>query len=143
MLRFTENIVALRQARLLNQEQLAETFNVTNQEISDWESGQSYPNLELLPTIAKYFGISIDDLLLSTPEHLKSFCAKPDDQLMKAAIELAKKHLALDAALLQRELQIGFTKANNIIREMINCNYLCKSPFEPNSYFYTSPPLDL
>lgn len=44
------------------QETLAEALGVTSQAVSRWESGNSYPDMEIIPSIANYFGISIDEL---------------------------------------------------------------------------------
>ena len=44
------------------QEALAEALGVTGQAVSRWESGGSYPDMEILPSIANYFGVTIDEL---------------------------------------------------------------------------------
>lgn len=53
----------LRSERKITQEQLASFLGVTPQAISRWESGGSYPDIELLPAIAEFFSVSADDLL--------------------------------------------------------------------------------
>ena len=59
---FAEIIVNRRKALGLTQEGLAQKLGVTNQAVSKWESGQSCPDLALLPRIADLFGITIDEL---------------------------------------------------------------------------------
>lgn len=44
------------------QEAVAEALGVTSQAVSRWESGGSYPDMEIIPSIANYFGITIDEL---------------------------------------------------------------------------------
>ena len=44
------------------QESLADALGVTSQAVSRWESGSSYPDMELMPSIANYFGVTIDEL---------------------------------------------------------------------------------
>jgi transcriptional regulator with XRE-family HTH domain len=44
------------------QDNLAEALGVTAQAVSRWESGGSYPDMEVIPSIANYFGVSIDEL---------------------------------------------------------------------------------
>lgn len=44
------------------QEMLAEALGVTSQAVSRWEANGSYPDMEIIPSIANYFGISIDEL---------------------------------------------------------------------------------
>lgn len=51
------------------QEALAEAIGVTSQAVSRWESGGSYPDVEILPSIANYFGVSIDELFGHTNNH--------------------------------------------------------------------------
>lgn len=56
------NIRALRRRDKRTQEALAEALGVTAQAVSRWESGGSYPDMNLIPSIANYFGVSIDEL---------------------------------------------------------------------------------
>lgn len=44
------------------QEDVAQALGVTSQAVSRWESGGSYPDMELMPSIANYFGVTIDEL---------------------------------------------------------------------------------
>ncbi len=52
----------LRRRDNRTQEELAILLGVTAQAVSRWESGGSYPDMELIPAIANVFGISIDEL---------------------------------------------------------------------------------
>ena len=62
-----KEIRRLRQDRGLTQEALAAALNVTAQTVSKWECGNSIPDVQLLPEIAVYFGVSIDQLFAMTP----------------------------------------------------------------------------
>ena len=44
------------------QDNLAEALGVTAQAVSRWESSGSYPDMEMIPAIANYFHVSIDEL---------------------------------------------------------------------------------
>ena len=44
------------------QEALADALGVTSQAVSRWEANGSYPDMESIPAIANYFGITIDEL---------------------------------------------------------------------------------
>ena len=44
------------------QEALADALGVTSQAISRWEANGGYPDMEMIPAIANYFGVSIDEL---------------------------------------------------------------------------------
>lgn len=61
-LKIGETIRALRRRDGRTQEDLARTIGVTCQAISRWESDGGYPDLELLPAIANYFHVAIDEL---------------------------------------------------------------------------------
>lgn len=56
------NIRQLRRRDRKTQEALAEALGVTSQAVSRWESGGSYPDMNLIPSIANYFGVTIDEL---------------------------------------------------------------------------------
>ena len=58
-----ENIKKLRREKDITQETLAEFLGVTFQSISKWERGESYPDITLLPAIAGFFNVSIDELM--------------------------------------------------------------------------------
>ena len=51
-----------RRKLAMTQEALAGLLGVTNQAVSKWESGQSCPDIALLPRIADLFGITLDEL---------------------------------------------------------------------------------
>ena len=60
---FHEKIQELRKQKGLTQEELAESLYVSRTAISKWESGRGYPNIDSLKAIAKFFCVTIDDLL--------------------------------------------------------------------------------
>lgn len=58
-----ENIRRNRRLLDLTQEQLADRLGVSFQSISRWETGATYPDMELLPEMAKLFSVTVDELL--------------------------------------------------------------------------------
>lgn len=62
-MKLAENLQLLRKQKEKTQEELAEVFNVSSQSISKWELGINCPDITMLPKIADYFKVSIDELL--------------------------------------------------------------------------------
>ena len=62
---FNEKLQDLRKNKGLTQEELAEALYVSRTAISKWESGRGYPSIDSLKEIAKYFSVTIDELLSS------------------------------------------------------------------------------
>ncbi len=58
-----EKLQQLRKQKNLTQEELAHALYVSRTAISKWESGRGYPSIDSLKAIAKFFGISVDELL--------------------------------------------------------------------------------
>ncbi|MBQ8551402.1 MAG: helix-turn-helix transcriptional regulator [Clostridia bacterium] len=57
-----QKIRELRRREGCTQEALAEAVGVTSQAVSRWEANGGYPDMEMIPSIANYFGVSIDEL---------------------------------------------------------------------------------
>ncbi len=90
----SENIKRLRRENNLTQETLAEFLGVTFQSVSNWERGESYPDITILPEIASFFKVSIEDLLgvnkAENEEDIKKLIEEhdnlTDDELIKKSI---------------------------------------------------------
>ncbi|MDE7244083.1 MAG: helix-turn-helix domain-containing protein, partial [Oscillospiraceae bacterium] len=61
-LKLGENIKALRKAKNISQEVLAQYLGVSFQAVSKWENGAALPDVTLIPAIALFFGVSTDQL---------------------------------------------------------------------------------
>lgn len=74
----------IRQLRIRDnrkQEDLAKALGVSSQAVSRWEANGGYPDLELIPAIANYFCISIDELFgysMERREKLSAIFEKAD-----------------------------------------------------------------
>ena len=75
-LKIPEVILRERRKKNLTQEELAASLGVSSQAISNWERG-GYPDITLLPRIANFFGITVDELIgndaVTKEEDLNSF----------------------------------------------------------------------
>lgn len=61
-------LVSQRKKRGITQQQLADFIGVSKGAVSKWETGQSYPDISLLPALASYFDLRIDDLMDYEPQ---------------------------------------------------------------------------
>lgn len=62
-LNFGENLKKLRRSLDMTQDELAEALGLSIQAISRYETQSAYPDIEMLPVIAGYFGVTVDSLL--------------------------------------------------------------------------------
>ena len=67
-----ENIKAIRKAKGLSQEELAEKLNVVRQTVSKWEQGLSVPDADLLIAISEILETPVGTLLGETAETPKA-----------------------------------------------------------------------
>ncbi|MBQ7322772.1 MAG: helix-turn-helix transcriptional regulator [Clostridia bacterium] len=76
-----ENLKRMRKERGLTQEALADFVGISYQAVSKWERGDGYPDITLLPVIAGFFGVTLDDLVGMNEIHNKE---KYDEFNLKA-----------------------------------------------------------
>ncbi len=96
-LRIAQTIKKQRKSRDMTQEELARALGVSPQSVSKWECGDGYPDITLLPGIANFFAITVDELIgndaLGREEDFKIY----GDQLGKLtghdAVRLIQDHL--------------------------------------------------
>lgn len=67
-LNFADNIIQLRHKKKITQEQLADFIGVTKASVSKWETRQSLPDILLLPRLAAFFDVTVDELLGYEPQ---------------------------------------------------------------------------
>ena len=75
-----------RRDRGITQEELADYMGVSKAAVSKWEQSHSYPDITLLPRLAAYFNISVDELLDYSPqlsrEDSRKFCKRLSAEFM-------------------------------------------------------------
>ena len=126
-IKINEQIAFLRKQKGLTQEELANALGVTNQAVSKWESAQCCPDIQLLPDIADYFGVSIDELMGHDAMVQKQKTGVVMDGLIDDALIILSEQEQISISLLQKLLCIGYLKAKNLI-----------SLLEENGYIETS-----
>lgn len=68
MLKIAENIYQRRKEKNITREELANFMLVTKASVSKWESGQSYPDILLLPKLATFLNVTVDELIGYEPQ---------------------------------------------------------------------------
>ena len=86
----------------LTQGEVAEMLCVSTQAISKWETGTSYPDLSLLPTIANLFGVSVDSL-----EYCRDTRILSEEQMSPLTPKAAKTKLKLLESIMSLTDQSG------------------------------------
>lgn len=127
-----ERIKELRKASGLTQLQLAEKLSVTDKAVSKWEVGEANPDITLLPSIAKIFGVTLDYLLTGKIEEEKislddmdsdrreEYLAKKDDAENFKKYGYADKHVLLsEEAFRKLGMPSRAYKKENKIRSII------------------------
>lgn len=101
-LSIAEVLVNKRKEKGITQDVLADYMGVSKASVSKWETGQSYPDITLLPLLAAYYNISVDALLGYRPQMEKEdirqlchrlssdFAGKPFDEVLLHCHEILK-----------------------------------------------------
>lgn len=66
----SENLLTLRKMRKLSQEQVAEEAGVSRQAYAKWESGETTPDVGACMQLAKFYDVSLDDLVSHSQKKL-------------------------------------------------------------------------
>ncbi len=91
-LQIGEQIKNGRIKRGWTQQELALSIGVTTQAVSKWETGSSYPDITLLPIIARSLNVSIDQLMDFNPDlpekEVKKIVEKAVDNYVEKGFEI-------------------------------------------------------
>ncbi|MDD6043319.1 MAG: helix-turn-helix transcriptional regulator [Eubacteriaceae bacterium] len=115
VLNIGDNIIRLRHEKKLTQEELASFIGVTKAAVSKWENNQSLPDITLLPPLATFFDVSVDELLGYEPQ-------LNERQIRKLYMELAEEFV-------NSSFEEAFEKVTDMVKKFYNCYpfilYMC------------------
>jgi len=80
-------IARLRLAKTATQERLAKELNVSPQAVSKWENDINYPDISLLPDLARFLGVSVDELLSGASASAQESVAAQESAAEKSTAE--------------------------------------------------------
>lgn len=86
---FATRLSALRKARGMTQEEMAESLNISLEHLSKMERGKRNPSIDLVVAMACYFHVSTDYLLMGKSHDIVDCRAKILDVVTQLA-EIAK-----------------------------------------------------
>ena len=109
----------LRKEQKATQEDLAAAIGVTPQAISRWEGEIGYPDIELLPAIADFFAVSIDELI----GYRKSEREEKLDRIHKELNRLSEVGTVDERIRFARESLIHFPGDEEIRSHLATCLY--------------------
>jgi transcriptional regulator with XRE-family HTH domain len=128
-LKITENLKRLRKERKLTQEDLAKFIGVSFQVISKWECGDSYPDITVLPVLAKFFNLTVDELLGAEDENGKKIV-----DIKEEAIEMTIDELDLTTRTINYLKRAGIITVKDLVSktedDIINLRNFRTSSFE-------------
>lgn len=124
MFKLGENLKKFRTQNQLTQEQLAEVLRVSPQAVSRWELGSTYPDIALLPIIADYFDVTMDELFGMNSEKIQ----KEIDQIIGHKNKLFSQGKVAESISYLREKQTLFPNSASIAYELGGALYfeLCR-----------------
>jgi len=108
-----KTVALKRKEKGITQEDLAGFIGVSKASVSKWETGHSYPDIALLPRLASYFDISIDELVGYEPQMAKEdisrtykrlsgdFNHRPFEEVLSECREIVKKYYSCYPLLFQ------------------------------------------
>lgn len=103
-------IFNLRKKNGVTQEQLANAVGISVPAVSKWETGNSYPDITLLIPIARYMGVTVDELL-----HYE--CDIPPERVLEIEKECTEKFE-------DEGFDAGLALCNDYLKEYPNNLYL-------------------
>lgn len=140
-IRIGENITFLRKKKGLTQDELAKELNISNQAVSKWESGKCCPDIELIPVLAHFFEVSIDELLVSKCLTTSTATNESADLVISQAIKIVQEDQVVSTSVLQRKLKISYSRAKKIIDDMYKSGYIVKDTSSNYKYLYNDNPI--
>ena len=100
-------IARLRLAKTATQERLAKELNVSPQAVSKWENDINYPDISLLPDLARFLGVSVDELLSGASASAQESASVQESTAEKSAAEVVSVAADEPAEIVEEPVEQG------------------------------------
>lgn len=141
LINFGITLKNLRHKKDMTQEQVAEFLNTTSQSVSRWETGATYPDIEMLPLIATFYGVTVDYLLGVDNQRVADDIAEykrihqeyQNKGDLLSAYDITREYYAKypsDPIIMFAIVEDGYMKARNIIDDKNKKNQLLNETIE-------------
>lgn len=114
-------IAELRKKANMTQMELADNMGITFQSISNWERGNTMPDISKLPEIAELFDVTIDELLGKESKLIKNIIEDKEDG-HAADEEISVSELVEAAPILKPETLDEIIEKNNLFEKAIDAD---------------------
>ena len=115
----SEQLKKLRKEKGNTQEELANHLGISTQAVSKWERDEGFPDIALLPSIALYYNVSVDDLLgVGKVEQQKRIKEMRDKNM-----ELFRAGKSAERVALTREMHKEFPNDLEIVFDLMYALY--------------------
>lgn len=112
-------IAELRKKANMTQMELADHMGITFQSISNWERGNTMPDISKLPELAELFDVTIDELLGKESKLIKNIIEDKEDG-HAADEEISVSELVEAAPILKPETLDEIIEKNNMLEKAID-----------------------
>lgn len=121
-IQIAENIKRFRTAKDLTQSDLATLLSVSPQAVSRWENGQAFPDITLLPKLAKYLNTTIDEIM-GNEDRRSELLEKEAFERKMANIDDESERMKNELRILEIDEELAHTKLPyliNYFRHLMN-----------------------
>ncbi|MHB1153712.1 MAG: helix-turn-helix transcriptional regulator [Eubacteriales bacterium] len=122
----SENLKLYRNKKGNTQDELADFLDISKQSVSKWERGEGFPDIALLPYIASYYNVTVDNLL-GTSEIQKK--ATIENYIKKSNIFTGTGDISADLEL----WETAYKEYPNEVQVLNNLMYALSNDYEKNA----------